>query len=208
MRYNGIKQKETAFIIEGRQIIMEEGRGMVMEKAGKQDNFKKQFSRAVVIYLLLIAAVIIGFRHIWMLNFVPTGSMEPTIKKGDVVLGTRYDTGKGEIERYDILIFYPPDELDTTYIKRVIGLPGEAIEVRDGKVYANGEELDDSFVRIPMNRRGDGVYTVPEGCYFFLGDNRNNSNDSRFWKEKYVPLENIVAKSKYIIHLSDLIGDN
>ena len=183
---------------------MEEGRGMVMEKAGKQDNFKKQFTRTVIIYLALIAAVIIGFQYIWMLNFVPTGSMELTIKKGDVVLGTRYDTEEGEIERYDILIFYPPDEPDTTYIKRVIGLPGEVIEVRDGRVYANGEELDDSFVRIPMNRRGDGGYAVPEGCYFFLGDNRNNSNDSRFWQEKYVPQENIVAKSRCIIHLSEL----
>lgn len=185
---------------------MEKGIGTMIKRAGKQDNFKKQFTIAVIIYLILIAAVIIGFKYIWMLNLVPTGSMEPTIRKGDVVLGTRYDTGKGEIERYDILIFYPPDEPDTTYIKRVIGLPGEVIEVRDGKVYANGEELDDSFVRIPMNRRGDGVYAVPKGCYFFLGDNRNNSNDSRFWKEKYVPLENIVAKSKYIIHLSDLTG--
>lgn len=187
---------------------MEEGRGMVMEKAGKQDNFKKQFSRAVVIYLLLIAAVIIGFRHIWMLNFVPTGSMEPTIKKGDVVIGTRYDTEEEDIERYDILIFQPVDELDTTYIKRVIGLPGETIVVSSGKVYANNVELDNSFVRNPMNRRGDGIYVVPEGCYFFLGDNRNNSNDSRFWQEKYVPQENIVAKSRCIIHLSDLIGDN
>lgn len=187
---------------------MEKGIGSMIKRAGKQDNFKKQFTRAVVIYLVLIAAVIIGFKYIWMLNLVPTGSMEPTIRKGDVVLGTRYDTGKGEIERYDILVFYPPDEPDTTYIKRMIGLPGEVIEVRDGKVYANGEELDDSFVRIPMNRRGDGVYTVPEGCYFFLGDNRNNSNDSRFWKEKYVPQENIVAKSRCIIHLSDLIGND
>lgn len=187
---------------------MEKGIGSMIKRAGKQDNFKKQFTRAVVIYLVLIAVVIIGFQYIWMLNFVPTGSMEPTIKKGDVVLGTRYDTGKGEIERYDILVFYPPDEPDTTYIKRVIGLPEETIVVSSGKVCANGEELDDSFVRIPMNRRGDGVYTVPEGCYFFLGDNRNNSNDSRFWKEKYVPLENIVAKSKYIIHLSDLIGND
>ena len=84
-------------------------------------------------------------------------------------------------------------------IKRVIGLPGETVEVRNGKVYADGMELDNSFVKGYQNRTGDGIYVVPEGCYFFLGDNRNNSRDSRFWKEKYIPLENIQAKAERIL---------
>ena len=86
------------------------------------------------------------------------------------------------------------------YIKRVIGLPGETVEVKNGKVYVDGVEMDDSFTNGPMNRRGDGVYPVPEGCYFFLGDNRNQSKDSRFWKEKYIPIENIQAKAWYIVY--------
>lgn len=181
---------------------MEKSADMMIKKPEKQNDFIGKFTRAVIAYVLFLAIIFAGFKYIWILSLVPTGSMEPTINEGDIALGTRYDIEEEDIERYDILIFFPPDEPDTTYIKRVIGLPGEVIEVRDGKVYANGEELDDSFVRFPMNRRGDGVYSVPEGCYFFLGDNRNHSNDSRFWTEKYVPLENIVAKSKYIIHLS------
>ena len=86
------------------------------------------------------------------------------------------------------------------YVKRLIGLPGETIEVKDGKVYADGVELDDSFIKDPQNRKGDGVYRVPEGCYFFLGDNRNNSNDSRFWENKFVPAANIQAKARLVIY--------
>ena len=121
---------------------------------------------------------------------------------GDIVFATRYNIGADEIKRYDILIFIPPDNPDNsdeTYIKRVIGLPGETIEVKNGKVYADGIELDSSFVKNPMNRKGDGTYVVPEGCYFFMGDNRNQSRDSRFWIEKYVPLENIKGKAKSIV---------
>lgn len=125
--------------------------------------------------------------------------MEGTIIKGDIVLATRYGIGEEDIKRYDILMFTLSDEPETTYIKRVIGLPGETIEVKNGKVYANGVELDDSFTNGPMNRKGDGTYVVPEGCYFFLGDNRNHSKDSRFWKEKYIPVGNIQAKARFII---------
>lgn len=186
---------------------MEKSGGRMIKKSEKQEDFKKRFTRAVIAYVLFLIMVFAGFKYIWVLSLVPTGSMEPAINEGDIALGTRYDTEEDDIKRYDILIFFPPDEPDTTYIKRVIGLPGDIIEVSNGKVYANGEELEDSFVKTPMNRRGDGIYAVPEGCYFFMGDNRNNSNDSRFWKEKYVPMENIVAKSKYIIPLSNLTDD-
>ena len=96
-------------------------------------------------------------------------------------------------------MFVLPDDPDTECIKRLIGLPGETIEVLNGEVYADGVLLDNSFVNGPQNRRGDGTYVVPEGCYFFLGDNRNNSNDSRYWDDPYVPLENIRAKARLIL---------
>lgn len=80
----------------------------------------------------------------------------------------------------------------------VVFLFWEAVEVKNGKVYADGVELDNSFTNGPQNRGGDGIYKVPDGCYFFLGDNRNNSNDSRFWKNKHVPAANIKAKAKFI----------
>lgn len=132
--------------------------------------------------------------------------MEGTIRTGDFVLGTRYDIGEGDIERYDILVFALPDEPDTVYIKRVIGLPGETVVVCDGSVYADGVRLDDSFVKNPMNTKGDGTYVVPDGCYFVMGDNRNQSDDSRFWTEKYVPVENVEGKAKFIVFPFKNIG--
>lgn len=163
------------------------------------DKFTKRLVRVVIAYFAFAVIVTILFQTVWMLSLIPSESMEGTIDAGNVVLSSRLDVGKEDIERYDILIFIPPDEPDATYIKRVIGFPGETIEVSNGRVYADGIELDNSFVQAPMNRIGDGIYMVPEGCYFFLGDNRNNSNDSRFWTKKYVPLGNIQAKARFIL---------
>ena len=156
---------------------------------------KKKF---FTIYAAVLIMAVILFHYVFMLAVVPTESMAGTIEPGNHVICSRYGIGEGDIERYDVLVFTPPDHPQMLYIKRVVGLPGETIVVKNGKVYADGAELDSSFTKAPQNRRGDGVYKVPEGHYFFLGDNRNNSNDSRFWKNKYVPAANIKAKAKFI----------
>ena len=156
---------------------------------------KKKF---FTIYAAVIIMTVILFHYVFMLSFVPTESMAGTINAGDHIICSRYGVEEEDIQRYDVLVFMPPDDPEMFYIKRVVGLPGETLEVRDGKVYADGQELDDSFTNGPQNRRGDGIYKVPDGCYFFLGDNRNNSNDSRFWKNKYVPSANIKAKARLI----------
>ena len=86
--------------------------------------------------------------------------------------------------------------LSRLFIKRVIGLPGEVVEIKDGKVYIDGSPtpLDDSF--IPEKMVGSyGPYTVPENCYFMLGDNRNDSKDSRSWKNKFVRFDQLVGKA-------------
>lgn len=163
------------------------------------DKFSRCMFKIVFGYIILCLVLMALFKTIFMLSYILSGSMEGTILKGGFVVSTCYDVKAEDLDRYDILVFIPPDEPSETYIKRLIGLPGETIEVSNGKVYADGVELDDSFIQSPMNENGDGVYTVPEGCYFFLGDNRNNSKDSRFWVEKYVPLENIQSKVKLIL---------
>ena len=88
------------------------------------------------------------------------------------------------------------DDESQLFIKRIIGLPGETVEIIDGKVYIDGSEapLDDSFT--PETPTGNyGPYTVPENCYFMLGDNRNNSKDSRFWQNTYVERDKILGKA-------------
>ena len=94
------------------------------------------------------------------------------------------------------MIFKYPDDETQLFIKRVIGLPGETVEIRDGKVYIDGSEtpLDDSFT--PEPPQGDwGPEVVPEGSYFMLGDNRNRSKDSRFWTNTFVKKEKILGKA-------------
>ena len=163
------------------------------------DKYTKRLVGGVIVYFVVAVIVTVLFRTVWMLSLIPSESMASTIQAGDVVVSSRLDIGEEDIARYDVLIFTAPDEPSELYVKRLIGLPGETIEISNGKVYADGVELDNSFIQAPMNRIGDGTYTVPEGCYFFLGDNRNNSNDSRFWKTKYVPLENIQAKAQFVL---------
>lgn len=163
------------------------------------DSFTKKILIALGIYTAFAVIVLILFHTTFMLSYIPSSSMESTIMTGNVVFSTRYDIEEEDLERYDILTFIAPDDPEITYIKRLIGLPGETIEVKGGKVYADGIELDDSFINGSQNHVGDGVYEVPEGCYFFMGDNRNNSKDSRFWNNPYVSVDDIQAKAKCII---------
>ena len=170
------------------------------------DSFTKKILIAIGIYAVFAIIFVILFQTTFMLSLVPSGSMEGTIKTNSIVFSTRYDVDEDDLERYDILTFVAPDDPDITYIKRLIGLPGETIEVKDGKVYADGVELDGSFTKETQNQAGDGIYEIPEGCYFFMGDNRNNSNDSRFWDNPYVPIDDIQAKAKCILFPFSDIG--
>lgn len=127
---------------------------------------------------------------------IPTESMEETIMAGDRIFGNRLAYMFDKPERFDIVIFKYPDDESQLFIKRVIGLPGETVVVRDGKVYIDGsqEPLDDSYTKeVP---EGDfGPYVVPEGHYFMMGDNRNNSKDSRMWSHPYVAEDKILGKA-------------
>lgn len=151
-------------------------------------------------YAFIGAVILFIFKCIFSLNYVPSASMENTIMTGDVIIGTRFNTD--HINRYDIVVFYSPDSPTLSFVKRIIGLPGESIVVKNGKVYADGVELDDSFIAESMDDSGDGVYQVPENSYFVMGDNRNYSNDSRFWDNKYVSADSISSKAFADITLS------
>lgn len=147
--------------------------------------------------ILAVAAVMLFVNNFLLINaYIPSESMENTIRKGDRIFGNRLAYRKEGPNRFDIVIFRFPDDEKQLFIKRVIGLPGETVSIEDGKVYINGraEPLDDSF--IPEVMRGNfGPYTVPEDCFFVLGDNRNHSHDSRFWKNTFVARDKILGKA-------------
>ena len=127
---------------------------------------------------------------------VPSGSMENTIMTGDRVIGSRLTYKFEDPERGDIAIFRFPDNEKIYYVKRIIGLPGETVDIVDGKVYINGSEtpLDEPYIREPMIPEAPMHFEVPEGCYFMMGDNRNYSEDARRWEHTYLKREKIVAK--------------
>lgn len=112
---------------------------------------------------------------------IPTGSMNPTVKPGDRVLANRVVYHFREIHRGDIIVFDPPSELqsEVPFVKRVVGLPGELVEVRDGRVLIDRQPYNVEGATVP--RYNYGPKRVPAGMLFVLGDNRNNSVDSHFW---------------------------
>ena len=130
---------------------------------------------------------------------VPTGSMEDTIPVGARIIGLRHSYLFEEPQRGDIIIFKYPDDESVHYVKRVIGLPGETVIIADGNVYVDGTALEEPYLNTVT--LGDyGPYTVPEGSYFVMGDNRNDSRDSRFWDNTYVAKDKIVAKVKLMYY--------
>lgn len=149
--------------------------------------------------LLIALAIAIFITQVLIVNaHVPSESMEDTIHVGDRVIGWRLAyLGEGP-QRLDIVIFKYPDNEKQLYVKRVIGLPGETVRMVDGQVYINDSDvpLDSSFVKGTLT--GDyGPYTVPEGHYFMMGDNREQSWDSRFWNNTYVAEKKIVGEAVF-----------
>ena len=158
------------------------------EKTGesKETNLKAEIISwvEVIAVAVILALIIDGF--IIINATVPSGSMEKTIMTGDRVLGTRFSYWFSDPKRGDIVVFkYPVDEAlgkNTKFIKRVIGLPGETVEIKDGAVYINGKKLEEDYINGTWVVENDGyTFEVPEEHYLMLGDNRNNSSDARYW---------------------------
>ncbi len=126
---------------------------------------------------------------------VPTGSMETTIMTGSRIIINRLAYISSQPQRGDIIAFYFPDDGKTVYLKRVIGLPGERIEGIDGRIYINGQPLTEDYIREEISE-DFGPYIIPEGSFFMMGDNRNNSLDSRYWEDKYVEKDEIVGRAE------------
>lgn len=165
-------------------------------KEPTQSSFWKEFMEYLKMIIFVVAVVLVVNNFLLINAKIPSESMEQTIMTGDRVFGNRLAYLFDKPKRFDIVIFKYPDHEKELFIKRIIGMPGETVEIRDGKVYIDGakEPLDDSFT--PEEPLGDyGPYVVPEDSYFMLGDNRNYSKDSRFWNNPYVAEDKILGKA-------------
>jgi signal peptidase I len=157
---------------------------------------------------IVIAVILALFVRTWVVQAfkIPTGSMENNLLIGDHLLVNKFVFGPTPLaigravlpvrapRRGDVVVFKYPDEPDRDFIKRIIGLPGETIELRNKKVYINGQPIDEPYVHFLSPPSSDyqevtsfdvreryGPVTVPPNQYFVMGDNRDNSQDSRYW---------------------------
>ena len=163
-------------------------------------NVKKEIVSWIFTIAFAFALAIFINKAVIVNATVPTGSMENTIMPKDRIIALRLSYVLGSPGRGDIAVFEYPDiaegEKPVLYVKRIIGLPGDTVEIKDGKVYINSsaEPLSEGSY-LKETPSGDfGPYEVPEGSYFMMGDNRNNSLDSRFWNNTFVKRDKILGK--------------
>ncbi len=163
--------------------------------------YKPYLSHSIRIIVILLI-----FSRFLFLGIAPSESMYPTVHVGDLIL---YDRYVEDLKRGDIISFKYPLDNTQIYLKRLIGLPGEEVEVRNGLVYIDGEALNEDYL-FEKPLYVVEKQTVPEGCYFVLGDNRNNSNDSSEWG--FVSKDNVVGKAVVILlppnRIRDLTSEN
>lgn len=183
-------------------VIDEDNEG---KKRRRSDSKKKgSFISTILEWLItIVAALIISFlinKFLIFKVYIPSESMYPTLKVKDQLFVTKMYS-RDSIQRGDILVFFS-DEFNELLIKRVIGLPGDDIVVKaSGEVLVNGEVLEEEYV-VQKDETAifDLEFKVPEDKYFFLGDNRANSLDSRYWSEPYIDFEDIRGEARIIIY--------
>lgn len=221
-------------------------KNMFSKKEKDTKTEKKENLFLTVFYALLLALAIRSF--LYEPFHIPSGSMKPTLVEGDYILVSKFEYGysrysfpfglplfKGRIlsfkepERGDVIVFRLPSNPRINYIKRLIGLPGDRIVIKNNNLYINNEEIKNTYIDQYLDERNsiylpkykekindkeinvlhanlgmirspqaDGEFIVPDGYYFFMGDNRDNSLDSRFPETGFIPYENLVGKAKII----------
>lgn len=141
--------------------------------------------------VVLALLIFFGINAISSRIRVDGSSMEPTLHSGELVIVSKVHYWFQEPQRKDVVFFHLPQDPDQDYIKRVIGVPGDRIDIADGQVRVNGQVLDEPYLAYPTLYSGSWV--IPPGSLFVLGDNRNNSSDSHEWGP--VPLDYVVGKA-------------
>lgn len=150
--------------------------------------------------VIVSVAVVVIITQVFIVNaIVPTSSMVPTLPVGAYMLCLRTDYWAKSPQRGDVIVFRRDNGDDTIFTKRIVGEPGDTVEIQHGVTYINGEKYDEPWLAETPNDENYGPYEVPEGEYFCMGDNRNNSFDCRFWEETYVPEENILARARIVV---------
>jgi len=186
-------------------------RGHKMGKVGEK-SVVMEYVESIVIAILLALFIMtfIGRSYV-----VDGASMVPTLHDGERLIVDKLTYRFSEPKRGEIIVFKYPANPKYRFIKRVIGIPGDEIMIENGKVYLNGRPLEEDYISEPINERF-GPFVVPEGTVFVLGDNRNNSQDSRYFGVGYIPKKLIEGRAlmRYwpltsieVIHKPEIFSD-
>ncbi|MDO4938915.1 MAG: signal peptidase I [Lachnospiraceae bacterium] len=165
------------------------------DKQEEKNSIGKEILSWIEVFVIAAAIAFVINNFLIANSVVPTGSMEPNIMTGARVFGSRLTYLNSDPQRGDVVIFHWPDDEKVYFVKRVIGLPGETVDIIQGQVYINGEPLDEPYLAEPMYPGEEPMhFEVPENAYFMMGDNRNYSADARYWDNTYVYKDKIIAK--------------
>ena len=158
---------------------------------------KKEKNTDWIYYVFVLLSTVIVFSYVLHVGYISSGSMEPALMTHDVVLNSRIIISP--IKCGDIISFKRED--GDIYAKRVIGVAGDEVMIIGGHVYINGEKLEEAYIaRDVKTHAGETViFNVPENSFFVLGDNREDSYDSRFWEEPYVKREDVISRYLFSI---------
>ena len=155
--------------------------------------------------IAIVVAVVVFVEQVIVINArIPSPSMENTIMTGDQIFGNRLAYVKSDPQRYDIVIFYYPDDEKQKFIKRVIGLPGETVQIMDdGSICINGEKLEENYGMEVIKPETIGRAAEPielgDDEYFVMGDNRNGSTDSRFGSLGMVDTDYVLGRAVCVV---------
>lgn len=162
-----------------------------------------------ILVVALILALLIR-AYVAEPRFIPSDSMVPTLQVGDRLVVEKISYRLHPPEFGDIVVFDPPLQLqrqgykrDQAFIKRIIGQPGETIEIKNGRVFVNGQSIQEPYIAEPPAYAMNSV-VIPEGTFFVMGDNRNNSNDSHVWG--FLPKDNIIGRAWLRFYPFDRLG--
>lgn len=162
--------------------------------------FPNKIKEFTIFFIIAFIASYFINHYLFFKAYIPTGSMKPTIIEEDYVLVSKFFSG---VNRGDIFVFTHESSEDLL-IKRVIGLPGETVEIKEGEVYINGHLLNEPYVK--NNEALNKTFNIPKNHYLFLGDNRISSLDARKWTNPYVHKKDLDGKAFFTISPNERFG--
>lgn len=182
------------------------------DRQDKRTKLQEILSYVWIIIFACAAAMLVN-RFVLINATIPSESMENLLQKGDLIFGYRLSYLLNGPQRYDVVMFKYPVDRETIYIKRVIGLPGETVEIKEGEIYIDNSltPIEEDYLPEEWVNGNDGfIFQVPKDCYFMLGDNRNISDDSRYWAQDALDdgvAADVQEAEKYTyVHKDEIIG--